>query len=41
MPPSENSISVIIIIIIIDHIVLACPILAKEKCIKRYDRVCA
>ena len=25
----------------IDHIIPACPILAKEQCIKRHDRVCA
>ena len=25
----------------IDHIISACPILAKEQCIKRHDRVCA
>ena len=29
------------IIIIIGHIISACPILAKEQYIKRYDRVCA
>jgi len=35
---------IIIIIIIderIDHIISACPILAKERYIKRHDRVCA
>jgi len=26
---------------IIDHIISACPILAKEQHIKRHDRVCA
>ena len=25
----------------IDHVTSACPILAKERCIKRHDRVCA
>ena len=25
----------------IDHIISACPIIAKEQCIKRHDRVCA
>ena len=25
----------------IDHIIAACPIMAKEQCIKRRDRVCA
>jgi len=25
----------------IDHIISACPILAKEQYIKRHDRVCA
>ena len=25
----------------VDHIISACPILAKEHCIKRHDRVCA
>jgi hypothetical protein len=24
----------------VDHIILACPILAKEQYIKRHDRVC-
>jgi hypothetical protein len=32
---------IIIIIIIIEHIISACPILAKEQYIKRHDRVCA
>jgi hypothetical protein len=26
---------------IIDHVISACPILAKEQCIKRHDRVSA
>jgi len=37
----KSSINVIIIIIIINHIISACPTLAKEKYIKRHDRVCA
>ena len=39
----DKDIIIIIIIIIgetIDHIISACPILAKEQYTKRYDRVC-
>jgi len=25
----------------VEHIISACPILAKEQCIKRHDRMCA
>ena len=31
---------VVVIIIIINHIVSACPILAKQQHIKRYDNAC-
>ena len=43
----KNAIIIIIIIIIIkfdeaiDHVIIACPTLAKEQYIKRHDSVCA
>jgi len=36
-----NIITIIIFVETIDHIISACPILAKEQYIKRHDKVCA